>query len=104
MYKIKIMPYIKEDRLQHYLEKIKLQKLIGSTCSKHNGKYTLLNNISHNILDIIEIDGEMCALIEFCDSKIGKHTQNLVEIIGQENLTCKEFFLNKDYLSININI
>lgn len=98
------MPYIQEDRLQYYLEKIKLQKLIGSPCSLHNGKYTLLNNVSHNILDILEIEGEMWALIEFCNSKIGKHTQNLVEIIGQENLICKEFFLNKDCLSININI
>lgn len=98
------MPSIKADRLQYYLEKIKLQKLVGSPCSKHNGKYTLLNNISHNILDILEIDGETWALIEFCDSKIGKYTQNLVETIGQENLICEEFFLNKDYLSININI
>jgi hypothetical protein len=104
MYKIKIEPSIKADRLNFYLEKIKMQKLVGCPCSNHNGKYTLLNNVSHDVLDIIEIDNEMWALLEFKNTKLGKSIQIIVDSVGQERLVCKEFFLNKDYLSLNINI
>jgi hypothetical protein len=102
MYKIKIFPAIKIEHLPFFLEKIKEGKLIGCPVEIHNNRYYLLNNISHRVNDIISVGDDMCALIEFTDTKIGNHMRSLINGLGEDSSYLKQFFINETNLGLNI--
>jgi hypothetical protein len=102
MYKIKIFPSIKSEHLPLFLDKIKNGKLIGCPVEIHNNKYYKLNDISHKINEIITIDNDMWALIEFTDTKIGNRIQKMINGLGDNCSYLKEFYDNDYNLGLNI--
>jgi hypothetical protein len=102
MYKIKIFPAIKETHLSYFLDRIKEGKLIGCPVEVHNNRYNILNNVSHEIKDIITVGDDMWALIEFTDTKMGNHMRSIINGIGEDSSCLKEFFVSKTNLGLNI--
>jgi len=102
MYKIKIFPAIKEKHLSTFIDRTKEHKLIGCPVEIHNNSYYTLNNISHKINDIIILDNDMWALIEFTDTKIGNHMRSIINGIGEDSCYLKEFFVSETNLGLNI--
>ena len=102
MYKIKVFPSIKPEHLSFFLERTKENKLIGCPLEVHNNRYNILNNVSHEIKEIISVGDDMWAIIDFTDSKMGNHMRTIINGIGEDNCYLKEFFVSETNLGLNI--
>lgn len=103
MYKIKIMPPIKEENIKTFLKEIKSNKLLG--CIEEFGYFDFpikLRDVSHRILEIIIVGEEMSAIIEFLDTKLGNHMRSIVNGLGDDKFYLKENFLDENNLVLNI--
>jgi hypothetical protein len=102
MYKIKIFPIIEDEHLKYFLEKIKDDKLTGCQDEIHNYRFNRLNDVSHKVKELIIINEEMWAIIEFVDTKIGNHMKSIINSLGENSSYLKEFFIDGNNLGLNI--
>ena len=102
MFKIKIFPAIKEEKIFFFLEEIKKERLIGTHVEWHNGNYNLLREACFKIRDIIVIGEDMWAVVEILSNKNGNQVKIMINSLGESSFHLKEFFADKENLSLNI--
>jgi len=102
MYKIEIYPIINESILPLYYGSIDNNKLFGTIEDIFNGEYIKLNDVTHNIKEIIVEKDKMSAIIEFTDSKLGNHARVITNSINLENIHLKPYFINETNLGLNL--
>jgi hypothetical protein len=103
MYKIEIFPLIDEKELPHFLEKIKTSNLFGTIEELFNGRYLKLRDVTHNIVEIITIENQMCGIIEFNNSKIGQHARIITDVLNLKGIKLKPFFIDENNLGLNLH-
>lgn len=104
MFKIEIFPHIDENLMPLFLDKIKINKLCGTIEELFNGKYLKLNDVTHSIVDIIVVDNQMWALVDFNSSKIGSHARIITSNLENLNsVKLKPFFIDENNLGLNLH-
>ena len=104
MFKIEIFPHIDEKIIPLFLDKIKNNKLYGTIEELFNGRYLKLNDVTHSISDIIIVDNQMWALIDFNSSKIGTHARIITNNLENLNsVKLKPYFIDENNLGLNLH-